>query len=135
MPSVSFVGPLPLRFKRDALLRIDAHVEAAADRRAQRRMRARLDRAAPDHHLEVDELAEKYLLVDGRRVDVHALLARLGELDVLRTDRQHDFLAGLERVDAARLQLADFGCDAIETGAIGRAHGAAYEVRGARSEE
>src|SRR5262245_18450386 len=77
-------------------------------------MRARLDRAAPDHDLEIDELAQENFLVDPGRIDVTALLARLRELDVLGADLEHDFFARLERIDPACLQLADLRADAVE---------------------
>src|SRR5204862_7578456 len=48
----------------NALLRVHANEDGAADRRAQRRMLAREQRARADGDAEIDRLAEKHLLLD-----------------------------------------------------------------------
>src|SRR4051812_9117900 len=54
--------PVPRGLERDALLRVDAHVDRLADRGAQRGMGAGLHRAAADAYLEIHRLAEEDLL-------------------------------------------------------------------------
>src|SRR5262245_11208814 len=101
----SFAGltaPLPLRppglgmvgrLECDALLRMKLDVDRVADRSAQRGMAAREHDPLAEPDLEVDELAEKHLLIDLRLPDVAAFGPFLGEIDVLGPDRQHYAIA------------------------------------------
>src|SRR4051812_18776949 len=57
-------------FQRDALFGVEVHEDRMADRRAQRRVAAREQRALAQLHLEIHALAEEDLLVHARLAHV-----------------------------------------------------------------
>src|SRR5579862_3826130 len=81
-----------------AFVGIEAHEDRLADRRAQRRVPAREERALAQLHLEIDALAEEDLLVHLALAHVGALGPGLGQVHVLRTHREEHLLVGAERL-------------------------------------
>src|ERR1044072_9373112 len=87
--------PDPLGREDNALLGVHANEDGAADRRAQRRMLARQQRARADGDAEADRLAEKHLLLDRPPPDIFTGQRALRQLDVLGTDRDRHTIVGL----------------------------------------
>src|SRR5258706_11204713 len=79
-------------------------------------MASREKDAAAELHLEVDELAEKYLLIDARLPDVVSFRPRLGELHVFGTHRKHDAVVATQIVVGQDFDLAELGTYAETTG-------------------
>src|SRR6266705_4792729 len=95
-----------------AFLGMEFHVDGVSDGRAQRRMGSREQDAAAELYLEVDELAEKYFLVDARVPDVVSRRTHLGELHVIGTHRENDAVAAAQIVVRQDFDLAELGAHA-----------------------
>src|SRR4051812_32019226 len=79
----------------NALLRVDADENRAADGCPQRGMLARQQRTCADRDAEVDGFSEKHLLLHGRPPDVFPGRTALEEAHVLGPDRDRDAIVGL----------------------------------------
>src|SRR5258705_13612651 len=87
-----------IRAYHDALLRLHPGPDRLADRRAQRRMHARLQHALADLDLELEVVAEEHLRMDGAAQHIDPLGLLLRELQVLEADREHDAVADAQLV-------------------------------------
>src|SRR5258706_170387 len=95
-----------------AFFGMEFHVNSVADGRAQRRMAAREQDAAAELHLEVEELAQKHLLIDPGLPHVAPFGPRLGELHVLGANRKNDGVVAEQIVVRQHFDLAELGAHA-----------------------
>src|SRR5215813_10306491 len=133
--SIRPAGALPLHRRRsvrrdgDAFLRLHANVDRVTGRRPQRRMRPRLQHNIAHLDVEIQILAEEILGVHGGADDVVAVgggRLLLGELDVLRADRDDDGLVLRHALRGMGLDLAERrGDDTEAAAALDRRDGAA----------
>src|SRR5262249_21559518 len=126
-------SPPSVSRNRHAFLRLDAHIDGLADRRAQRRMRLGYELNIADLDVKIQVVAEKIPGIDGALADVVAVGGggrAFRELDVRRPHRHDHRRVPTHTFAGMRLELADRRADDA-VAAIERGDGAADEIGGA----